>query len=66
MSAVLTRHLCSTTASVGRAGKDDVIGVGDHVEVVFDHDHGRARGEESVEHAQEGADIEGVSSPKVR
>jgi hypothetical protein len=52
----------SAVGTAAGAEVDDVVGVRDHVEVVLDHDHGRARLEQPVEDRQENADVEGVEA----
>lgn len=47
------------SSAVG-AEVDNVVGVGDHVEVVLDDDQGRAGGKRPVEYAQQSADVEWV------
>lgn len=50
----------ATCAAAAGPHVDDVVGVGDHVEVVFDDDDGGAVAVEAFDYSEQGADIEGV------
>ena len=53
-------HDPSAVLAAARAHVDHVVGIGDHVEVVLDHQHGAALVDEPLEDAQQHLDVERV------